>query len=85
MLLLTSSVIERVIMDRTTKSDVRTNFRYAKDLMKQANQIMRDSKQITDFTNNSDAGQLCNELVASVAIFQIWLDEQQEQLNKKGK
>jgi hypothetical protein len=70
---------------KTTKADVRSNFRYAKDLMKQASQIMRDSKTITDFSNDSDAGQLCNELVACVATFQIWLDEQQESINKKGK
>jgi hypothetical protein len=69
----------------TTKSDVRSNFKYARELMKQANQIMKDSKNITDFTNDSDAGQLCNELVASVGAFQDWLDTQQERINQTKK
>lgn len=70
----------------TTKRDVRSNFSHARFLMQEANKIMKDSKQITDFSNDSDAGQICNELVACVATFQLWLDEMQEQINnnKKG-
>lgn len=75
------------MIDRTTKSDVRSNFSHARYLMQEANKIMKNSKDITDFSNDSDAGQLCNELVASVAVFQMWLDEQQEQIKstRKGK
>lgn len=71
----------------TSKGDVRRNFSYARNLMQEASRIMKNSKSIDDFSNDSDAGQLCNELVASVAIFQMWLDEQQEKINqtKKGK
>jgi 5-bromo-4-chloroindolyl phosphate hydrolysis protein len=70
----------------TTKHDVRSNFSHARYLMQEANKIMKGSKHITDFSNDSDAGQICNELVACVATFQIWLDEMQEQINnnKKG-
>jgi hypothetical protein len=54
--------------------------------MQEANRIMKNSKSIDDFSNDSDAGQICNELVACAATFQIWLDEQQERINqtKKG-
>lgn len=69
----------------TTKADVRSNFKYARKLMKQADNIMKGSHHITDFSNDSDAGQLCNELIASVGAFQDWLDTQQERINKKGK
>ena len=72
--------------DTTTKSDVRSNFKHARYLMQEANRIMKNSKSIDDFSNDSDAGQICNELVACAATFQIWLDEQQERINqtKKG-
>jgi len=69
----------------TTKGDVRANFKYARELMKQANQIMKGSHHIIDFSNDSDAGQICNELIASVGAFQDWLDTQQERINKAKK
>jgi hypothetical protein len=64
-----------------TKADVRNNFKYARQLMTEANKMMKD-KTITDFTNDSDFGQLANELTASVSILQCWLDEQIEKGRK---
>jgi len=64
-----------------TKSDVRSSFKYARMLMQEANKMMKD-KTITDFTNDSDFGQLANELTASVSILQCWLDEQIEKGRK---
>jgi hypothetical protein len=63
----------------TTKTDVRNAFTYARQLMSEADKLMKD-KSVTSFDNNSDFGQLCNELVASVATLQIWLDEQQQKV-----
>lgn len=57
-----------------TKADVRSGFKYARELMQEANKMMKD-KTITDFTNDSDFGQLANELTASVSILHCWLDE----------
>lgn len=62
-------------MDKVTKADIRSHFKYARILMTDANKMMKD-KSITDFTNDSDFGQLANELGASVGMLQVWLDEQ---------
>ncbi len=64
-----------------TKSDVRSGFKYARELMQEANKMMKD-KTITDFTNDSDFGQLANELIASVTTLQCWLDEMIQKGNK---
>lgn len=68
-------------MDRVTKADVRSHFKYARQLMQEADKMMKD-KSITDFTNDSDFGQLANELTASVSMLHIWLDEQTEKGRK---
>lgn len=56
------------------KSAVRRSFKYARELMQDADKMMKD-KTITDFTNDSDFGQLANELIANVTVLQCWLDE----------
>ena len=60
----------------TTKTDVRNAFTYARQLMSEANKMLKN-KSVTSFDNDSDFGQLCNDLVASVSTLQMWLDEQQ--------
>ncbi len=57
----------------TTKSDVRSNFKHARFLMQEAEKIMRNSKNIEDWKESSKAGQIALELVASVAIFEEWV------------
>lgn len=61
----------------TTKTDVRDAFKYSRELMSEASKMMKD-KSITDFSNDSDFGQLANELIGNVSILQQWLDEQKE-------
>ena len=66
---------------KTTKSQVRSNFSHARYLMTLADKMMKD-KTITDFSEPSDFGQIANELVACVSTLQVWLDEQQAELNR---
>jgi len=61
----------------TTKSEVRSDFAYARKLMQRANELLKD-KTITDFSESSEIGQIANELVASVSTFQQYLDEKRE-------
>lgn len=61
----------------TTKSQVRSDFKYVRFLMQKADEVMKD-KSITDFSESSDAGQLALELIASASTFKQWLDEQDE-------
>jgi hypothetical protein len=68
-------------MDKTTKANVRKDFAHARYLMKIASEMM-SSKEITDYSESSDFGQIANELVASVNTLQVWLDEQQAELNR---
>jgi hypothetical protein len=64
----------------TTKSQVRSDFAYARKMMRMAEQMMKD-KSITDYSESSDIGQIANEMVASVGTFSQWVNEQYE----KGK
>jgi hypothetical protein len=64
----------------TSKEQVRKDFSYARMLMRKADEIMKD-KSIVDFAESSEAGQIANELVASVATFSQWVSDQYE----KGK
>ncbi|CAB4167006.1 hypothetical protein UFOVP964_105 [uncultured Caudovirales phage] len=57
-----------------TKTEVRSSFQYARELMRQADKLLSD-KSVTSFDNNSEFGQLCNELVANVAILDTYLQE----------
>ena len=64
----------------TTKGQVRSDFAYARKLMRMAEEMMKD-KSITDFSEPSEIGQIANEMVASVGTFSQWVNEQYE----KGK
>ena len=59
--------------DNTTKSDVLRAFTYSR-------QLMRDfvvlTKTATEFDNDSELGQLVNELIGNVSIAQEYLDNQ---------
>lgn len=66
-----------------TKSQVRSDFAYARKLMSDLSKMMSD-KTITDFTNDSDFGQTVNELVASASSITIWQEEQIEKQLQKG-
>jgi hypothetical protein len=61
--------------DNTTKSDVLRAFTYSR-------QLMRDfvvlTKTATEFDNDSEIGQLVNELIANASIAQSYLDTQLE-------
>lgn len=56
-----------------TKGDVRSNFKHARFLMQEAEKIMKDSKNIEDWQESGKAGQIALELIASVAIFEEWV------------
>jgi 5-bromo-4-chloroindolyl phosphate hydrolysis protein len=55
------------------KGDVRSNFRHARFLMQEAEKIMKNSKSIENWEESSEAGQIALELIASVAIFEEWV------------
>jgi hypothetical protein len=56
-----------------TATQVRSDFTYARMLMREADRMMREG--ITDFSESGEAGQLALELVASVTTFRAYLDE----------
>lgn len=71
------------MQDKTTKSQVRSGFQYARDLMRQADLILKDSKNLTDFSEGTELGQIANELIASVGFLAQWLEEQEEARREK--
>lgn len=52
-----------------TKSDVRSDFKHARFLMQEAEKIMKNSKNIEDWRESSEAGQIALELSASASTF----------------
>jgi hypothetical protein len=61
----------------TTKTQVRSDFSYARTLMQTADKMLSD-KTITDFSESSEFGQVALELTASVSTLLQWLQEQNE-------
>jgi hypothetical protein len=64
----------------TTKKDVRSNFKYVRFLMQEADKVMKQGAD--DYSESSAAGQLALELTASAATFGQWLEEQQAKAGK---
>ena len=54
--------------EKITKAQVRSDFKYIRFLMQEAEKVMKD-KSITDFSESSQAGQMALELIASASIF----------------
>ena len=44
--------------------------------MQKAEKIMKNSSQINEWEESSEAGQIALELIASVATFSQWVEEQ---------
>jgi len=57
----------------TSKTRVRRNFTHARELMRQAEQMMVRTP------NPEDMEAVANELIACVATFSEWIEEQGEQ------
>ena len=60
----------------TNKSQVRSDFKHVRFLMQKAEKIMKNSSQINEWEESSEAGQIALELIASVATFSQWVEEQ---------
>jgi len=67
----------------TTKSDVYSNFKYARHLMQSAKRLMQEDS-ITDYSEPSEIGQIANELIASAGMLAQWLEEKNTQNTKEG-
>jgi hypothetical protein len=65
--------------DKVTITDVRNSFTYSRQLMRDFIEL---TKTATEFDNNSEIGQLVNELVASASIAQSFLDYKLSKGNK---
>lgn len=65
--------------DNTTKADVIRSFTYSRQLMRD---FIALTKTATEFDNDSEIGQLVNELIANTSIAQDWLDTQLAKGNK---
>jgi hypothetical protein len=61
--------------DNTTKSDVLSAFTYSRQLMRD---FVALTKTATEFDNDSEIGQLVNELIANASVAQSYLDTQLE-------
>lgn len=59
--------------DRTSATDVRQDFTYARHLMRLADEAMRQG--ITDLEESGEPYQIAMELVASAGAFMRYLDE----------
>jgi hypothetical protein len=57
----------------TTKSEVRSNFKYARAMMRLADEAMR-----TNSTNYDDMEQIANEMMACAATFAQYVEEKRE-------
>lgn len=57
--------------DKVTLADVRNGFSYSRQLMRDFNELV---KTATEFDNDSELGQLANELIANASIVQQYLD-----------
>ena len=58
---------------RTTKSQVRQDFKYLRNLMREIDLMMK--QEITDTSEEGVAGQLANELSAIASTFRNYLDD----------
>jgi hypothetical protein len=62
-----------------TKTDVRSDFKYARLLMANINTMMKQG--ITDYSNDADASQMAMELIAAVSTFEAYILEKREKSN----
>ena len=60
--------------EKTTKKDVRSDFRHARYLMRLADEAMRNPE-----TDWSDVEAIANELVACIATFSQYVEERIEE------
>ena len=65
--------------ETTTKKDVIRSFSYSRQLMRD---FLALTKTATEFDNDSEIGQLVNELIANATIAQDYLDTQLTKGNK---
>ena len=61
--------------DKTTKRSVRSDFKYARELMRQADLAMKASS--LDF---DDLALIESELIACTATFSQWIEEQRDEV-----
>lgn len=61
-------------IDKTTKKEVRSDFKHARYLMRLAEEAMRNNE-----SDWADAEVIANELVACAATFAQYVEEQQEE------
>lgn len=64
--------------NKVTISDVKSSFTYSRQLMRDFIEL---SKTATEFDNDSEIGQLVNELIANASIAQQFLDYKLEKGN----
>lgn len=64
--------------ETTTKSHVRSDFRYAREMMRQADAAMKSGS--ADF---EDMESIANELIAAASTFAQWIEEQKEAAAEK--
>ena len=57
------------------KGQVRSDFKYARRMMQLAEKIMKDSRNVSDWSESGEAGQIALELVASASAFAQWVEE----------
>jgi len=66
--------------DKTTKTQVRSDFKHARYLMRVAEQVMTAQTPY----NAEYQQMIANELMASVATFTQWVEDQQAATDSKG-
>jgi len=65
----------------TSKGQVRSDFKYLRELMRQAEAIMKNDKNISDWREASDAGQIANAMTAAAGTFSAWIEESKGGMN----
>ena len=65
-------------IETTTKSQVRSDFKYAREMMRQADAAMKSGS--TDF---EDMESIANEMIAAASTFAQWVEEQKEAAAEK--
>lgn len=63
--------------EQVTKSQVRNNFKYAREMMRQADELMK-----ADEVDLTFAQEIAAELTACVATFAEWVDDKQDEFDE---
>ena len=61
-----------------TKSQVRKDFKYARELMREADRIMRSYSSEWNYRDFDEAEGIANEMIAAIGTFYAWVEDMKD-------